>query len=740
MRSYLTLMKASSVVVSLGWLSACSDAIEPSIVAPASIAASQEPRRWKDANDQTLWDNITQADTSLMVGLKQPGQARGVVRGSPVLSRVDWLDKIDRIGREDDILVLSADSSHLPVVRLKVRNIQAMRRIRNLPYVDYAEPALIRLAFASDCTNDNSPTPYPMMRAKAPHNFTDDSVAIQFDSMNVFNAWRITNGYGVTVGLVDTGIDQVTNSDLYPSYFTSFLSGNRTLTVLQWGQPVCNHGTRMGMIVAGPMNYRRGVGVAYGASMVSNYHQHDSPIIASNTDAPGQAIHGSVVNHGARVIVMAWGVGWWQDFISDEIDAHYYSAENVTFVGATGTCSSSCASPYGDTPIFPAIKAEVLAVKGLDHNGQTAPESYQWGAHTKSVAAYTHLATNGINYGQMINMDGSSAATAVVGGIATLVKAHNPGFTSGQVGERILRTSGPNCGMAYSAGDRLVNASAAVGGACVGPLQGNWSFEDLSGWTARNYGSGYGIAITHGNETDADVDWYVDVRIRFADGYQLGGSGNYTVEWAALAAGVIDRGGPSYGQSTDAGGNVSWRSTKRFGFLPAWDGAPYRTTIRARVRDNASGTVDDRVLPIIVCHSESCQASGVTRSYPTPPSITVTVVGPTYVYPGYNYDYSTSVNYGTLQEPRSYQWYIDDVPAGNDAALTAMFSAASYHWIYVDVTGYGGPTVRSSALGVQSNSGSCAPDDPGCFEYRRTGPPSSPRSGRPTRPPKRPRN
>lgn len=100
----------------------------------ALAADSAGIRYWPEQSDSVLWQRLLATDTTLAIGLKQPGSERGYDRGRLVLRREQWRGAITAVlaGRESAVVV-SIDSTHLPVMRLHIPSIQALSRIRRLP-------------------------------------------------------------------------------------------------------------------------------------------------------------------------------------------------------------------------------------------------------------------------------------------------------------------------------------------------------------------------------------------------------------------------------------------------------------------------------------------------------------------------------------------------------------------------------------------------------------------------------
>jgi hypothetical protein len=72
---------------------------------------------------------------------------------------------------------------------------------------------------------------------------------------------------------------------------------------------------------------------------------------------------------------------------------------------------------------------------------------------------------------QQSSLDASSAATALVGGVAALVSRKYPSLTNAQIYDRLRSTSREFCGPENFGVNKIINAEAALGGLCVPPAQ-----------------------------------------------------------------------------------------------------------------------------------------------------------------------------------------------------------------------------------------------------------------------------
>jgi hypothetical protein len=210
-----------------------------------------------------------------------------------------------------------------------------------------------------------------------------------------------------------------------------------------------------------PKNGRSLVGISYRANLFNVRHVDD--YFASQYTFAAIRLAGQ---SGAKVIEIAWSGGG--DFVDDEIDYWYYN-HDVMFVGAAGTCPIGDSCTDMSSAVFPAAKGEVLAVTGAASDGTRPSGMFNYGSKG-GVLAYTNIAATGLHTSAIVGLGGSSGASAVVAGVAGLVRSHEPGLTNRQVMDRLLDTRGDHCwNPPPQFQNDMINAWAALGGLCVRP-------------------------------------------------------------------------------------------------------------------------------------------------------------------------------------------------------------------------------------------------------------------------------
>ncbi|MBT3222050.1 MAG: S8 family serine peptidase, partial [Proteobacteria bacterium] len=190
------------------------------------------------------------------------------------------------------------------------------------------------------------------------------------DDIDVESAWSITDGSGVVVAVVDTGVS---------------LGGEDTpVSVLQGYDFVDNdtnpndgdgHGTHVAGTIAQATNNGVGVaGVAPGATILPVRVLDDSGNGDSSDIAAGIVW---AVDQGAEVINLSLG----SDYLSTvEEDACQYASDNgVLVVGASGNSATT------DWVVYPAAFDTVIAVGATDFNRETTEYS-NWGPEVELVA------------------------------------------------------------------------------------------------------------------------------------------------------------------------------------------------------------------------------------------------------------------------------------------------------------------------------------------------------------------
>jgi type VII secretion-associated serine protease mycosin len=322
------------------------------------------------------------------------------------------------------------------------------------------------------------------------------------NALNVFAAWRVTQGSGVVVAVIDSGVDPSV-SDLTGSVRTGpDYTGVRTPSSNpNWGA----HGTWMASLIAGHGHgpgTRDGIlGVAPRAKILS------VRVITDRTD-PGYRKYLSqagwrgqrelaagiryAVRHGAGVISMS--LGYNGSSLAVRSALQYALNHNVVVVASSGNAGTShsarthsSVAPYS----FPADYPGVIGVAAVTQSGQ--PAYFSSGNLSVAVAAPgVNVPAQGRGSKYWV-VSGTSPACALTAGVAALIKARYPKLTATQVRSAITRStsSRPRGGYNDHVGFGTVDAVAALrmAGRLAGQLPGG-STRAGNAAAAGNFGHG----------------------------------------------------------------------------------------------------------------------------------------------------------------------------------------------------------------------------------------------------------
>lgn len=293
-------------------------------------------------------------------------------------------------------------------------------------------------------------------------------------------AAKLTRGSGITVAVLDTGVDG-TQPDLAGRVIQGpdFTSGGRRPGSKYWGQ----HGTSMASIIAGRghgVGYAQGVlGVAPLAKILSIRVtlENDDPLrknqalMNQSRDAVAKGIR-YAVDHGADVINMSLGGGnsSYNGSPTDEAAVQYALDKGVVLVASMGNDGSGPAKKY-----FPAAYPGVIAVGSVDRKFKPWQGSNR-GDYIAVSAPGVNIACAGTG-GSYVEVSGTSPSTAIVAGVAALVKSRFPTLTPDQIKQALERgtTHPPAGGHNDKVGAGTIDAVKALNAAAnpVGTLGGS---------------------------------------------------------------------------------------------------------------------------------------------------------------------------------------------------------------------------------------------------------------------------
>ncbi|MFD0272227.1 type VII secretion-associated serine protease mycosin [Streptomyces sp. NPDC127106] len=278
-------------------------------------------------------------------------------------------------------------------------------------------------------------------------------------------AWGITQGDGVTVAVLDTGVDPT-----HPDLAGQVLDGTDLVGMgagpgdRAWAR----HGTAMAGIIAGHghgRNRRQGVlGVAPQARIlpVRVILEEGDPGRSTARQSKGGALAEGIrwaADHGADVINLSLG--------DDSDSAHHEAAEDeaVQYALAKGVvvvASAGNGGRQGDHASYPAAYPGVIAVTAVDRRGRKAAFSTRnWYASVSAPGVDVVIADPDRAYYEGW---GTSAAAAFVSGTVALLRAAHPDLSPAQIKQLLqdTATDSPAGGRDDSRGHGLVDPVAAL--------------------------------------------------------------------------------------------------------------------------------------------------------------------------------------------------------------------------------------------------------------------------------------
>ena len=258
----------------------------------------------------------------------------------------------------------------------------------------------------------------------------------QLDKLGAAAAWRISTGSGVTVAVVDSGVD-----GSHPDLVGQVLPG--TDLVRQSGDgrvdPV-GHGTAVAALIAGRADGRGVVGLAPNAKILpirvlDEENRYDDALIVA------QGVRWAV-DHGAQVINLSLGGKGNSPALAAALD--YAFTHDVVVVACTGNLAPA-SSPSVPPPAapdkvwYPAREPGVVAVTGLAGDRDELWSESITGPETTLAAPATGLLRD--RSGDFWQVHGTSFAAPMVAATAALIRSRWPDISAGDVIDRLIHTA-----------------------------------------------------------------------------------------------------------------------------------------------------------------------------------------------------------------------------------------------------------------------------------------------------------
>ncbi|MEU8520987.1 type VII secretion-associated serine protease mycosin [Streptomyces sp. NBC_01216] len=311
------------------------------------------------------------------------------------------------------------------------------------------------------------------------------------EALHTADAWRTTQGEGITVAVLDTGVDAE-----HPDLEGSVLPGTDLIGfgAERGDRAWARHGTAMAGIIAGHGHGPGGedgvLGIAPRVSVLP------VRVILEGTDkarekarkSRGTALAEGIrwaVDHGADVINLSLG--------DDSKSAHPESGEDAAVQyalakGVSVVASAGNGGEKGDHISYPAAYPGVIAVTAVDRFGTHASFSTsRWYATVSAPGVDIVIADPDRRYYEGW---GTSAAAAFVSGAVALVRSAHPDLTPAQVKRLLVDTArnSPKGGRSDAKGYGTVDPAAAIEAGAR--LAGADPKDASAGYAGRYFGPG----------------------------------------------------------------------------------------------------------------------------------------------------------------------------------------------------------------------------------------------------------
>lgn len=320
--------------------------------------------------------------------------------------------------------------------------------LKHLPFTRWSRTACVGLGVTALALGGALPAAQAKVTAQAATPITTQFQAL-LDGDLSSHQWSLqathadlaltrATGSGVTVGVVDTGIDR-TRPDLTGRVLDgAYLDPAEEEIVPGYERDSYSHGTHVAGIIAGDDDGSGITGVAPDATLL--------PVnLETGAEWGGQEIADGVTwaaEHGAQVINLSLGVSDLQLYQSD-VEPMCTAIEAAIADGVVVVAAAGNDGDYGSIPSAPATCDGVISVAALDHDLKATSWSSYDGTVTVAAPGADVLSTvpTTADPSGFAEYSGTSMATPFVVGVVALLLEEHPDWTPAQVKAQLVATA-----------------------------------------------------------------------------------------------------------------------------------------------------------------------------------------------------------------------------------------------------------------------------------------------------------
>lgn len=247
------------------------------------------------------------------------------------------------------------------------------------------------------------------------------------ESINVFDAWKLSSGQGVTVAIIDTGIDTDHLEFQGRILETSYNSYHRKVG-LEHVEDDHKHGTTVASTLAAGDDGIGVIGIAPDVNLLVIKSNYDNTSAFRMTAVLEGILY--AMNQEVDIINLSLGSTSFNQAFEDTI--YQATQQGIVVVGAAGNSSS-------ERPFYPAAYPSSISVSSVSDSDERSHFSNYGDSIDISAPGHNILVTSLNN--DIITISGTSFAAPIVSGVVALMKAYMPELTVDDIKSRLYASA-----------------------------------------------------------------------------------------------------------------------------------------------------------------------------------------------------------------------------------------------------------------------------------------------------------